>query len=69
MGQAQCDALVSNSGARPDSAGLTAANLEDAYNLPSKTGGKGQSVYIVDAYDNPNVASDLATYRSAWDCR
>jgi subtilase family serine protease len=63
-GQAQCDLLVSNRGARPDVSGLTAANLEDAYKLPSTTGGKGQSVYIVDSYDNPNIASDLATYRS-----
>lgn len=64
VGQMQCDALVSNKGAQPNVSGLTAANLEDAYNLPSKKGGKGQKVWIVDAYDNPNVASDLATYRS-----
>lgn len=64
VGQAQCDALVSNAGAQPAVNGLTAANLENAYNLPSKKGGKGQSVYIVDSYDNPNIASDLATYRS-----
>jgi subtilase family serine protease len=64
VGQAQCDALISDRGAQPDISGLTAANLEAAYNLPSKKGGKGQSVYIVDSYDNPNIASDLATYRS-----
>jgi subtilase family serine protease len=38
--------------------------LQAAYNLPSASKGKGQIVAIVDAYDNPNVASDLATYRS-----
>lgn len=32
--------------------------------LPSNTEGSGQIVAIVDAYDNPNVASDLAQYRS-----
>ena len=64
VGQMQCDALVSNRGPQPDVAGLTAANLEQAYSLPSKKGGKGKSVYIVDAYDNPDVASDLAAYRS-----
>lgn len=64
VGQAQCDALVSNAGAQPAYSGLNAADLESAYNLPSKTAGKGQSVYVVDSYDNPNIASDLATYRS-----
>lgn len=64
VGQAQCDALVSNKGAQPNYSGLSAADLEAAYNLPSKTAGKGQSVYVVDSYDNPNIASDLATYRS-----
>lgn len=41
--------------------------LESAYNLgtPSTiTGGAGQIVAIVDAYDDPNLAADLATYRS-----
>jgi subtilase family serine protease len=46
-------------------AGLTPAQLEAAYNLPS-TKGKGQIVAVVDAFDNPNVASDLATYRSTF---
>lgn len=62
----QCDALISTQPAGSSPSGLTAANLEAAYNLPSKTGGKGQSVYIVDIDDNPNVASDLATYRSTF---
>lgn len=63
-GQAQCDALVSNRGALPNYMGLGAADLENAYKLPSTSKGKGASVFIVDAYDNPNVASDLAEYRS-----
>jgi hypothetical protein len=32
--------------------------------LPSITKGSGQVVAIVDAYDDPNIASDLAVYRS-----
>jgi subtilase family serine protease len=66
IGQAQCDVLIGNQGAQPNSvAGLTAADLENAYNLPSTSKGKGYGgVFIVDAYDNPNVASDLAEYRS-----
>jgi subtilase family serine protease len=42
--------------------GLHPADFQSAYNLPS-TKGTGQIVAIVDAYDNPNVASDLKTYR------
>jgi subtilase family serine protease len=61
IGQAQCDVLIA---VRHDGAGLSAANLEDAYKLPSATKGKGASVYIVDAYDNPDVANDFAEYRS-----
>ncbi len=44
--------------------GWTPSDLETRYKLPSKTDGSGQIVAIVDAYDNPNIASDLATYRS-----
>ncbi|MFJ5301879.1 putative Ig domain-containing protein [Streptomyces sp. NPDC088350] len=51
----------------PDAAaavsGLSPANLHSAYALPS-TGGSGLTVAVVDAYNDPNAASDLATYRS-----
>ncbi|MFG2435332.1 putative Ig domain-containing protein [Streptomyces sp. NPDC048508] len=51
----------------PDAAaavsGLSPANLHSAYNLPS-TGGSGLTVAVVDAYNDPNAAADLATYRS-----
>lgn len=43
--------------------GLHPADFKAAYKLPT-TKGAGQIVAIVDAYDNPNVASDLNTYRS-----
>jgi hypothetical protein len=46
-------------------AGWTPADLQAAYHLP-KTGGKGQTIAIVDAYDNPNAEKDLAAYRSAF---
>ncbi|WP_129308917.1 putative Ig domain-containing protein [Streptomyces sp. L2] len=45
--------------------GLSPANLHDAYKLPS-TGGSGMTVAIVDAYNDPNAESDLATYRSTY---
>ncbi|HEX4704999.1 MAG TPA: hypothetical protein VH352_22915, partial [Pseudonocardiaceae bacterium] len=43
-------------------AGFGPSSLISAYKLPS--GGSGQTVGIVDAMDDPNAESDLATYRS-----
>ena len=45
--------------------GFGRPDLLSAYNLPS-TGGSGQTVGIVDAMDDPNAESDLATYRSTY---
>ncbi|MGC1379655.1 MAG: S8 family serine peptidase, partial [Candidatus Baltobacteraceae bacterium] len=45
---------------------LSPANLQAAYSLPSASKGSGQIVAVVNAYDNPNVASDLAQYRSTF---
>jgi subtilase family serine protease len=44
--------------------GLNPVDLQGAYNLPSATAGSGQTVAIVDAYDDPNAESDLGVYRS-----
>lgn len=46
--------------------GYGPSQLQSAYNLTSASasGGSGQTVAIVDAYDDPNAASDLATYRT-----
>ena len=65
VGRAQCDVLV-RVGAGPNIPGLSPAKLQSAYNLTaaSLSYGTGQVVAVVDAYDNPNVASDLAFYRS-----
>jgi subtilase family serine protease len=63
IGQAQCDVLIENGGAHSMYAGWSAKDLEAAYDLPSSTKGKGQKVFIVDAYDNPDVVSDFAVYR------
>jgi len=43
--------------------GYAPADLLSAYNLPAN-GGAGQTVAIVDAYNDPNAAANLATYRS-----
>jgi subtilase family serine protease len=46
--------------------GYSPCNLRGAYLLTSlvSSHGKGQTVAVVDAYDDPDAASDLATYRS-----
>jgi N-acetylneuraminic acid mutarotase len=46
--------------------GYDPANLRSAYHLPSATAGAGQTVAIVDAYDDPTAESDLATYRAQY---
>jgi len=44
-------------------AGYVPSDLQSAYNLPSAAG-SGQTVAIVDAYDDPRAESDLGVYRS-----
>ncbi|MES5821534.1 S53 family peptidase [Streptomyces sp. RG80] len=46
--------------------GYGPSDLQDAYGLTSasSSGGAGETIAIVDAYDDPNAAADLATYRS-----
>jgi subtilase family serine protease len=77
-GLARCDALIaelSNSskaltvhpladptGGNPP---YTPANLHSAYNLPTTASGT-PTVGIVDAYNDPDLASDLSTYRSTF---
>jgi subtilase family serine protease len=46
-------------------AGFGPADLGSAYRL-DRTAGAGRTVAIVDAYDDPNAESDLATYRSTY---
>jgi hypothetical protein len=66
-GVAQCGVIVRSTGVRADTpSGWSPADLQSAYKLPSSTKGKGQTVAIVDAYDNPDAASDLAEYRSTF---
>ena len=59
--------VVRSRGLHPEMpSGWSPANLEAAYDLPSSSKGSGQIIAVVDAYDNPNVASDLAGYRSTF---
>lgn len=49
----------------PAGVGYGPADIQNAYNLPSATAGAGETVAIVDAYDLPTAAADLAAYRAA----
>lgn len=44
--------------------GYGPAQLQNAYRLPSSSHGKGQTVAIVDAYDDPTAEADLGVYRA-----
>ena len=46
-------------------AGYGPADLRSAYRLPT-TGGKGQTVALIDARDDPTAESDLAVYRATY---
>ena len=66
-GSARCHARVRTTAAGDVQAlstpsGFGPAALQSAYLAP--TGGAGQTVAIVDAYDDPYAESDLATYRT-----
>jgi subtilase family serine protease len=70
-GSAHCDSQVVTAadGVTPAAtttytSGYAPADLQSAYKLPSATGGIGQTVAIVDAYDNPNAYNDLTAYRA-----
>ncbi len=46
--------------------GYDPADLQSAYGLPSASAGAGQTVAIVDAFDDPNAESDLGVYRAKY---
>ena len=51
-------------GSNATPSGYGPSDLRSAYSLPSTTAGSGQTVAIVDAFDDPTAEADLATYRS-----
>jgi subtilase family serine protease len=68
MGSARCIALVRTDVFTPDAVGANIsgygpADLQAAYALPSSTAGAGQTVAIVDAYDDKHAEADLKVYR------
>ncbi len=46
------------------STGYTPCDLQSAYNVVNATGGVGQTVAIVDAFNDPNAEADLGVYRA-----
>jgi hypothetical protein len=46
--------------------GYSPENLRSAYELPSTSAGAGQTVAVVDAFDDPDAESDMNTYRSEY---
>jgi subtilase family serine protease len=71
-GFSHCDLdLLANRNGKPlassaPSSGYGPADIQSAYALPSSSAGSGQTVAIVDAYDDKNAEADLGTYRSAY---
>ena len=60
-GYAQCELLLAKTGP----SGYGPADLSSAYNLSGDVGGgSGATVAVIDAYDDPNLESDLAVYRA-----
>ncbi|MBR7837961.1 putative Ig domain-containing protein [Actinospica durhamensis] len=60
-------AAAASPDAIPSGVGYGPSQLQSAYNLTSASAadGSGRTVAIVDAYNDPTAASDLAAYRSA----
>ena len=58
----------SGRGLAPVGDGYGPSDLQSAYNLASASlsNAVGRRVAVVDAYNDPNAVSDLATYRSSW---
>jgi subtilase family serine protease len=74
-GEARCFALWSStqtdatrataSATTPPKHAYTPADMTDVYQLDTSLGA-GQTIAIVDAYDDPHVEADLALYRKTW---
>jgi subtilase family serine protease len=67
-GDARChahvitDRLGNAAATSAPTSGYTPAQFRTAYNLPSTTAGTGQTIGIVDAFNDPNIETDLNLY-------
>jgi subtilase family serine protease len=59
-----CESIARTDLPSQSPSGYAPSDLQSAYNLPSTTDGTGQTITIVDAYDDPNAESDLFVYRN-----
>jgi hypothetical protein len=64
-GRTAVPAALQTAGTAP--LGLAPADLRDAYSLPSSSGGVGQTVAVVTAYDDATTETDMGTYRTQYD--
>ncbi len=73
IGHASCGALVVTKDGKAfhgrtapgeSPAGYHPADLQSAYSLPSSTAGSGQTIALVDAYNQPDAVTDINAYRS-----
>src|SRR6266516_230380 len=64
MAEMQADTVHGFMAAQLTPPGYGPADLQGAYQLPSSIAGTGQTVAIVDAFDDPKAESDLAVYRA-----
>lgn len=69
FGTARCHShVVTDKNGNPQASssptGYGPVQFRTAYGLPSSTAGSGQKIGIVDAYDDPNIESDLGVYSS-----
>jgi subtilase family serine protease len=71
FGSARCHSHVTtDKNGSPNATSLPAGygpvQFQTAYGLPSSTAGAGVTIGIVDAYDDPNIESDLGVYSSTY---
>ena len=66
--QLQTQSALGPLAGEPTGDGYGPADLQSAYGLTAAaaSAGTGETVAVVDAYNDPDAANDLATYRSAW---
>jgi subtilase family serine protease len=67
LGTARCHSHIKtdtkgNPQASSGPSGYGPTQLRTAYSLPSTSAGTGQTIAIVDAYDDPNIEKDLGVY-------
>jgi subtilase family serine protease len=70
-GDARCHARVVSDAhgkavASSTPVGYGPVQFRTAYSLPSSTAGSGQTIAIVDAFNDPNIESDLGVYSTAY---